>query len=211
MINLKIYNKKNSSLLDKIFKRKSFIGTEKEDVLSLSITMQIYFCNYLPPNHSPHWRIETNKNDEDTFSFIVQSFSIFPPSIKTYLEYNTKVQGLVYYKYIKSLYLTNIFENEIEYVKTEIFDACNFSVYYRIKEKFFNNKEFKKDINKYIQIMSKRTWNIEIPKIYVPDPEDIGKCKSCFYFSYYKKMNKKCPYKSKQKGEKKRCPDYMQK
>lgn len=173
---------------------KDLILNEK-DYLNISIIIQIFFCNYLN---------KTNIKKENFGKYVVQSFSIFPETIKPYLEHETKLKGLIYNHYIKNLLLSVIFQNELNYEKTEIYDPCHFSVYFSIKDNLIEDENFKKDINKYINIISKKTFNLVVPKLYLPKIEDIGKCKTCYYNNF------KCVYKKNNNGNKKICKEYVQ-
>jgi hypothetical protein len=106
--------------------------------------------------------------------YAIQSFTIFPNSLKPYFKHYTRVKFFVNkYIYNHLLFLADPTMRDLVYEKEEIYDDLNFAIYYKMKDA---NMAFDGSLKKDYTISH---HSIIIPKAIVINEKDIGKCDFC--------------------------------
>jgi len=134
--------------------------------------------------------------------YLVQTFNIYPVSIKFYLKSETKIKSIIK-NAINKLYIGDSSIEEFDYDKTKKYDDLSFSVYYEMKEKIKLNGE-EKEIENFKKHLKQNYVVLKIDENLFVEKKLIGKCQTCVF-------NKEdCPFRKGKNGIKRICKDYVE-
>lgn len=134
--------------------------------------------------------------------FLVQTFNIYPVSLKPYFQSETNIKKIIMGA-IRKLYLGDVGIEEFNYETTKQYDDLSFSVYYKLKNSVDVGEQYK-EIENFKQKLKQDYFVLKIDNNLFIEEKLIGKCETCVF-------NKEdCPFRKGTNGIKRKCKDYIE-